>query len=619
MIEALRDLGAYSFRQKGINPEDNLVEILLDEVNKGGNYAKAYTVNFEYTEESLVYRDVGIEDWDREKTLKYLYREKASQGAHYMPTARIAGNKEADVRKTFENRIRKWFNRLKKEHSDWLKRSSFFKDLYDAFEAAQGRMEGDLVKLWLQHKDSGFITLVFNLGKEKKYLGDIKDCQDYLRAFSQEKYNEVSAEGICCLCHHQGKVFGNASPFTFYSLDKPGYIAGGMNKKEGYKNFPLCFECLLQLNEGAAYMREFMEFQFAGLRYYLIPAVIPTSSHSNDQALDEVMTVYRCFHQEREGKVSLARADRISGDEEDILFSLKDRGDTISLKFLFFQEKSSKFVIQLLMEDILPSRLQDLFRAKGRADGHHIFKDLKFSARLIRDIRFHYGVLRRLFPTVKGFLEVVNKTFKNEKVDKQYILELTMERLRAVFNQERYMKIDVLQAFICLLFLKELGVLKDTGGDLVSEDKILDENETAKENLAPRVASFFREFSSTLDSDAKRAIFLTGVLTQHLLAIQKKERGATPFRSQLKGLKMKETDIRALFPKIQQKLEEYKKNYYKQLEKIISLYCLKSGNNWGLSLDEINFYFVLGMNLNDAKNEEGIFYFKANKEDEDNE
>jgi hypothetical protein len=115
------------------------------------------------------------------------------------------------------------------------------------------------------------------------------------------------------------------------------------------------------------------------------------------------------------------------------------------------------------------------------------------------------------------------------------------------------------------LFLKELGVLKEIGGDLAFMNK---ENEVvaAAENLDSRVKSFFAEFSSTIDNDAKKAVFLTGVLAQHLLTIQNTDRGATPFRSQLKGLKMKEADIRALLPKIQQKLEEYKKNLKEDLD-----------------------------------------------------
>jgi len=613
MIEALRDIGSYSFQQKGINAADNLVEMLLDEVNKGGNYAKVYAINFEDTATGLRYKDVSIEDLDKTKTLKYLYREKASQGAHYMPTARIAGSNEEAVRKTFENRIEKWFDRLKREHSQWLNKSAFLAILYEAFNRDQERIKNDLVSLRMQYEDGGFITLIFYRNGQKKYLGDIEDFSTYLLESSQEKYDEVANDGICCLCNKKSKVFGNASPITFYSLDKPGYIAGGMKKENGYKNFPLCFECLLQLNEGAAYMQQLLEFKFAGLRYYLIPETV----YNNTDVLDKIMTIYHSFRQESEGKVSLSQADRIAGDEDDILGYIKDVDGMVSLKFLFFQEQSSKFIILLLMENILPSRIRTLFAAKQTAEDHFIFKDHKFSAKLIQDIKFNYGALRRLFPTVKGFLEIVNKTFKDEKIDKQYILELIMDRLRGIFNDGRYMKIDVLQAFTCLLFLKELGVLKEIGGGLGFMNK---ENDVmAADNLDSRVKSFFAEFSSTIDNDAKKAVFLTGVLAQHLLTIQNTDRGATPFRSQLKGLKMKEADIRALLPKIQQKLEEYKKNYYIQLEKITSMYYMNAGNNWGMSIDELNFYFVLGMNLSDAKNQTGIPYFKVKKEDENDE
>lgn len=613
MIEALRDIGAYSFQQKGINTEENLIEILLNEVNKGGNYDKVYAINFEDSEAGLRYKDVSIEDWDKKKNYQYLYREKAAMGAHYMPTARIAGSDEEAIKKTFENRIEKWFERLKREHSQWLKKSTFLSNLNEAFVKDQERIKSDLVRLRMQYEDGGFITLIFYQGEEKKYLGDIEDFESYLLEFSQEKYDEVSNDGVCCLCNRKTKVFGNASPITFYSLDKPGYIAGGMKKENGYKNFPLCFECLLQLNEGAAYMQDLLGFRFAGLRYYLIPGAI----YNKNEVLDEIMNIYYSFQQEIEGKVSLFQADRIAADEDDILGYLKNVEDTVSLKFLFFQEQSNKFIILLLMEDILPSRIQTLYTAKQRAEDHFIFKDHKFSSKLIQDIEYNYGVLRRLFPTIKGFLEVVNKTFKNERIEKQYIWELIMDRLRGIFSDDRYIKIEVLQAFVCLLYLTELGVLRNTGGDLGLMN--MENDVVAVEALDARIENFFEEFRSTIDTSAKKAVFLTGVLAQHLLSIQKKERGATPFRNHLKGLKMKETDVRALLPKIQQKLEEYKKNYYVQLEKLVSLYYMQAGDNWGMSVDEINFYFVLGMNLSDAKNKEGIPFFKVKKEEETDE
>ncbi len=97
-----------------------------------------------------------------------------------------------------------------------------------------------------------------------------------------------------------------------------------------------------------------------------------------------------------------------------------------------------------------------------------------------------------------------------------------------------------------------------------------------------------------------KSIFLTGVLSQFLLNAQHNERSTTPFRSKLKGLKLDSADIQALLPKLCAKFEEYtqqyKKNYrYKVQTETTAKYFLES--KWDISVDEINFIFVLGMNL----------------------
>jgi CRISPR-associated protein Csh1 len=79
--------------------------------------------------------------------------------------------------------------------------------------------------------------------------------------------------------------------------------------------------------------------------------------------------------------------------------------------------------------------------------------------------------------------------------------------------------------------------------------------------------------------------------------IQYRERKATPFRVKLQGLKLDQKQVQSLLPEIQNKLEEYDKNYYRDLESLASNYFVKAGGRWKLLRDEIGFYFVLGMNL----------------------
>jgi CRISPR-associated protein Csh1 len=62
---------------------------------------------------------------------------------------------------------------------------------------------------------------------------------------------------------------------------------------------------------------------------------------------------------------------------------------------------------------------------------------------------------------------------------------------------------------------------------------------------------------------------------------------------------MDEKDFKGLIPKIQNKLYEYDafdKGKQKLAEEA-SYYLLTAGDNWKMSIDEMNFYFATGMNL----------------------
>lgn len=68
--------------------------------------------------------------------------------------------------------------------------------------------------------------------------------------------------------------FGTVDTYKFYTIDKPGYIAGGFNEKESWKNYPVCAECRLALEEGKRYLENELTFRFYGLEYQLIPNFI---------------------------------------------------------------------------------------------------------------------------------------------------------------------------------------------------------------------------------------------------------------------------------------------------------------------------------------------------------
>jgi CRISPR-associated protein Csh1 len=121
----------------------------------------------------------------------------------------------------------------------------------------------------------------------------------------------------------------------------------------------------------------------------------------------------------------------------------------------------------------------------------------------------------------------------------------------------------------------------------------------------------FKEYPSFFKGDPEKAAFIVGVLSQLLMNIQYRNRGATPFRAKLQGLKLDEKKVKALLPDIQNKLEEYDSNYYQDLETLASEYFIQAQDDWDLSRDEVSFYFSLGMNLSK--------YFRTEKEEEKDE
>ena len=140
-------------------------------------------------------------------------------------------------------------------------------------------------------------------------------------------------------------------------------------------------------------------------------------------------------------------------------------------------------------------------------------------------------------------------------------------------------KLLCLRSLYLFEYVNSLGLLK--GVKNMEEEK---EFEKKSEKYRTKVNEFFDEFSNALNTNAKKAVFLEGVLTRFLLDIQSQERGSTPFRSKLRGLRLDEMKVKNLFPDITEKLRQYDAPYYQWLEEMISQYFIAADNEgWDIS------------------------------------
>ncbi|NMA82392.1 MAG: TIGR02556 family CRISPR-associated protein, partial [Epulopiscium sp.] len=169
---------------------------------------------------------------------------------------------------------------------------------------------------------------------------------------------------------------------------------------------------------------------------------------------------------------------------------------------------------------------------------------------------------------------------------RQFMLKFIMQKIRGDFVRDEYFNFTVRDGLMTLAFLEKMKLF-----------------EMEVEQMEKRLFSeMFSKYGSTFEAPLKRGLFLLGSLTEFLLRKQYTELEATPpFRRNLKSLKMNERDFKGLLPKVQNKLEEYDSfDKGKRLTaREAANYLLVSGENWKMSIDEMNFYFAAGMNLVD--------------------
>jgi len=414
----------------------------------------------------------------------------------------------------------------------------------------------------------------------------------------------------CSVCRGiKDEVYGFAIPWTFHTFDKPGFIAGGFKVNESWKNTPVCFDCATRLEVGKKYIEENLDFGFYGFRYLLVPKL--AFGGDNNETLKEVLSILGDKNQKRKIKINREIKNSMTSDENKILEYVSDQKDTFSNSLIFYKKEQSSYRILLLIEGIFPSRLRALFKAKEEVDERFkIYNDLILSEdqREKNPLFFNFGVLRRFFPAEsknrtfdKIFLEMVDKIFVGDQISYYLLMDFIMNKVREAFVKGYPTNITTLNGFLLLHYIEKLNLFK------VNKEEIKNMNEQGSEvlrieeleglPLEQRIDRFFEANRAFFNSDAKKATFLEGALTQMLLNIQWMDKKATPFRTKLHGLKMNEALIKRLLPEIQNKLEEYEKNYYRDLESLIANHFVLAGVNWKEVDDELSFYFVLGMDM----------------------
>lgn len=600
LLSAIKDIGEFIIERDNINKLD----IVIDKID-GEYYNKVIAIELEKTEDSFEFLNVRLEGFDEAREMRYLHKSGSASGANFTPTSKISQNKADKVNGMVDRRILGWFkilNDKKLTMTDEDRR--FLENMRDVLEENIETIKEKVVELWdgLSSKEHAIITIKIHDDGEYKYLGDYNIFKRLIFYQIESKSGEIKSENkTCSICGNKSAtVIGNASPYAFYTIDKIGYIIGGFDDKKSWRNFPICSDCILKLEHGRKYIEQNLSFNFCGIRYQLIPKFLMGTPYDHEYIFD--------IWEDGSKDISLGHdaVKSITGDEDDILYELKEAEDTMALDFLFLKREQSAERILLHIQDVFPSRIRTIFDAKNYVD--ELMKS-NFTFRMIRKFFFKTDVKKANTDLDKYFLDIIDRIFKDRRISSEFMYKFIVNKIRDdLLNQNNYY-FSTRDGLMTILFLNKLGLIEMEEGNFL-EERIFEE--------------VFERYGDIFKTPTKRGLFLLGSLTELLLRTQKKDRDTDtpPFLKNLKSFRLNERDFRGLLPKVQNKLEEY--NSFRMRERIIaqeaSHYLLLAGEDWDMTVDEMNFYFCAGMNLvNEVTN--AIFKDKdsMNKEETNNE
>ncbi len=424
----------------------------------------------------------------------------------------------------------------------------------------------------LTPKQTVFITLRVN----GKFIGDIPE---FVKAFESFYLSKLELKkGTCSLCGKTTLVSGKRSPFTFYTLDKIGYLSG-FSRKHHLRGFPVCFNCYKILDRAKAELSSHTFKLARGLEYWLIPNVVKAEMDS--ELLENILDLK---YLRSRLKLDYKERQKLADAEEDILEYLKELGDYLAFHFVFITGTMSQEAIRLHIQDVYPSRIKELFEIKSYVENSLNFKNFTFQT--IKQFFWKWDKESKDKNLQKYLFGLLDRIFRGIPYSHRLLVKFLLNGIRQVYNEEieggtKRISRKSLDAFAAFLFIK-----------------------VATEGMSMEINSgnleAFLENLPLLDSPEAKGLFLLGILTQKLLDKQATVRGSSPpFLKKLSGFKLNERGFRKLMPELRDKMEAYGAfgSFERELFDLASKYFAQAKKPWGLSLEEMNFVFAVGMGI----------------------
>lgn len=621
LVQVARELARYEGKKRGWDEAQVVLHRLCESAIRDEETPKVAVID-------LTKGVVHLEDYKEDERYKYLYAR--STGNHAIGPSWLLDFCKAqgkNPKKTREEIIKTGIKEIREALTSFQE---------SAPEAKAGDLLSELEGRLSEATRDESLVLATVL-QDGKMPGEREEFQKKFikKKVLGERRAEAKGKGRCAVCGREGQV-SSAIPFRFFTVEKLGFSPMG-RESDLWKYAPVCTECARWLYIAESYLEENLSTKVAVKSAYLVPDLEPDAAEIKGSFVHYLWewrerTKGKAVPQDEfptEEKRKKARKKKASDSAEDSLPNLfeglveesdegfKDKPPFRSASLIFYQS-GQKFMFLYTISDILPTNLRkakkrlaalrEILRngvlgREGSSLAQSLKADFEFVGRAWRWPRQGRGETQGALKFTP--MHLVEAILTDRPLPEREFWQDADSLLRATYletiggrDQKRTLQMALANLARCIWALWALiyrsGLLE--GGTNM---------ETQLTTVAQGVTEpFWEDFFKPrllLDSPAKRAAFLVGVLFGRVEEKQRSERqskaGEMPIISRLRGLTVSREEImQKIFPELKIKLRQLDSNTraIRAIQQAAADFASHGGE---LSDEEARFCFCLGWAL----------------------
>jgi CRISPR-associated protein Csh1 len=414
----------------------------------------------------------------------------------------------------------------------WLSR-----EFWQAYAREQGpevavKMAADLVHGYIQQAKGYRASEIalYTLKVDGRLLVRDPDYQRHLAGYFVDRAFESPVPGTCHLCGARGPVTADMTKFDllkFYNKDKKGFACELDWRRGWYRNYALCRGCYECLLIGERFVRHQLRTTVGRESVFVVPTF-----HLSGLLRGDRLEGWAAYLKRRLNASATLESWKEFQGEVAAYQEHEAAKSGYVLNFLFAEMQNSAVKVSQLIQDVPPSRLDELDHAATKAQevGDRILGELPPGVWWLgfRALYYLFPVRRvRRQPVAAPFLAFLDALLSGRQVNATQLMAQFVETA-AIYRFGRFgayvhsapppqrlhqeTAAMVLRSNLLLRYLQKLGQLSDwTGGGPMAETPV------PVPGLPEGVGAYFEELALAAP---QRALFLLGYLVGEVAWVQ---------------------------------------------------------------------------------------------------